>query len=177
MRTTTHTLLQQWLLIPWTPSCFVTIICLHCGLIMSTQHQFSHSIGEAFDNRLKCFIIGLFNPSILHQVTLILSHKWQECVLAIINHLRAFVPIEIQCFFVFCIMEALTFHPSASCTDQNALSDLHLNPWEQLNLKIFLETTRHFFVDDLLGIFFCFIWEKLLLHEVSKFLQICCPLV
>src|SRR5882762_6292189 len=177
MRPTTHTLLQQWVLIPWTPSCFVTIICLHCGLIVSTQHQFSHSIREAFDNRLKCFIIRLFNPSILHQANPILSHKWQECVLAIINHIRAFMPIEIQCFFVFRIMEALTFHPSVSCTDRNALSNLHLNPREQLDLKIFLETARHFFVDDVLDIFFCFSREKLLLREVSKFLWICCPLV
>src|ERR1700723_1460753 len=144
---------------------------------MSTQHHFSPSIREAFDNGLKFFATGLFNPLILHQVTPILSHKWQEYVLAIVNHVRAFMPIKIQCFFVFCIMETLTFHPSASCTDRNALSDLHLNPREQLNLKIFLETTRHFFVVDVLAIFFCFSWEKLLLREVSKFLWICCPLV
>jgi hypothetical protein len=67
-------------------------------------------------------------------------------------------------------MEALMFHPLASCIDLNALSNLHLNPQEQLNLKIFLETMRHFFVNYVLGIFFCFSWEKLLLREVSKFL-------
>src|SRR6202451_2917571 len=117
MSTTAHTLLQQCLLILWTPSCLVTVICLHCGLIMSTQHQFSHSVREAFDNILKCFTTGLLNSSILHQTTPILSHKWQEYVLAIMNHIGAFMPIKIHCFFVFHIMEALTLHPLASRTD------------------------------------------------------------
>ena len=60
---------------------------------------------------------------------------------------------------------------------QYSFADFHLNVWEQLNLQVLLQTGWHFFLNNVMKIFFCLIQKEHVLCESRQLSQIHWPFI
>ena len=63
------------------------------------------------------------------------------------------------------------------CTDIDTFANLQLNTGEELILKMLLHIPGHFFVDDIVQVFFSLIRKQFVVGEISKFGRIGCPFI
>ena len=103
---------------------------------------------------------------------MIFFHQWEEFILGIIKNIWPIMAIIIEPLLVIHITKAFLMKLSMCCTDWDPFANFEMDLREQLKLQVFLESFWHFFINNVVRVFFSFCRNHFILCECSKLLWI-----